>query len=164
MSDLHTEVERLLIREAHLLDERQYDEWLALYDEDAWYWVPTHPSATDRRFSTAHINDDHQLMQVRVQRLGQDNAYTEQPQSRAVRIVRLVEVDPSEAGTEDYVAISKLLMYEYRVRQFRDDDERTFGATVSHGLRKNGEGFRIAWKRVDLVNSEASFTAMGQPF
>ena len=84
MSDLHTDVERFLTREAHLLDERRYEEWLALYDEDAWYWAPTHPKVTDRRFATAHINDDHQMMQVRVQRLGQDNAYTEQPQSRAV--------------------------------------------------------------------------------
>jgi 3-phenylpropionate/cinnamic acid dioxygenase small subunit len=164
MSDLYSEVERFLIREADLLDARRYEEWLALYDEDAWYWVPTHPAATDRRFATAHINDDHQLMQVRVQRLGQDNAYTEQPPSRSVRIVRLVEVEPSKSGAEDYVAVSKLLMYEYRMRQFREDDQRTFGATVRHGLRKNGAGFRIAWKRIDLVNSEASFTAMGQPF
>lgn len=164
MNDLHAEVERLLLLEAHLLDERRYQEWLGLYDEGAWYWVPTHPSLTDRRFSTAHINDDHQLMQVRVQRLGQDNAYTEQPQSRAVRIVRLVGVEDAPGDGEDYLAVSKLLMYEYRVRQFRDDDQRTFGATVRHGLRRNGEGLRIAWKRVDLVNSEASFTAMGQPF
>ncbi len=164
MSDLHTDVERFLTREAHLLDERRYDEWLALYDEDAWYWAPTHPNVTDRRFATAHINDDHQMMQVRVQRLGQDNAYTEQPQSRAVRIVNLVDVEPSQNEAEDYIAVSKLLMYEYRMRQFREDDQRTFAATLRHGLRRNGERWRIAWKRVDLVNSEASFTAMGQPF
>ena len=164
MSDLHNDIERFLMREAHLLDERRYEEWLSLYEEDAWYWVPTHPDATDRRFSTAHINDDHQLMQVRVQRLGQDNAYTEHPPSRVVRIVTLVEVEDAGDAAEDYVAVSKLLMYEYRMRQFRDDDERTFGATVRHGLKRNGEGLRIAWKRIDLVNSEASFTAMGQPF
>jgi 3-phenylpropionate/cinnamic acid dioxygenase small subunit len=30
----------LVCREAHLLDARQWDAWLSLYFEDAWFWMP----------------------------------------------------------------------------------------------------------------------------
>ena len=30
----------LLYHEAALLDERRFDEWLALFTDDALYWVP----------------------------------------------------------------------------------------------------------------------------
>ena len=35
--------ERFLIHEARLLDEARFDEWLALFTADAWYWVPSQP-------------------------------------------------------------------------------------------------------------------------
>jgi ketosteroid isomerase-like protein len=34
------EVEQFLFREARLLDQQRLDEWLALFAEDATYWVP----------------------------------------------------------------------------------------------------------------------------
>ena len=33
-------VQQFLFHEARLLDERRLQEWLALYAEDAEYWVP----------------------------------------------------------------------------------------------------------------------------
>ena len=37
---LKDEVEQFLFAEAELLDERQYEEWLALLDDDIRYWMP----------------------------------------------------------------------------------------------------------------------------
>ncbi len=37
---LKDEVERFLFAEAELLDDRQYEEWLALLDDDIRYWMP----------------------------------------------------------------------------------------------------------------------------
>src|ERR1700746_2404271 len=37
---LQQEIEEFLYREADLLDERRYDEWLALLAEDVRYWMP----------------------------------------------------------------------------------------------------------------------------
>ena len=37
---LKHEVEDFLYREADLLDERRYEEWLDLFTEDAHYWMP----------------------------------------------------------------------------------------------------------------------------
>ena len=37
-----TEVDLIdfVIREARMLDERQYEEWLELFTEDGIYWMP----------------------------------------------------------------------------------------------------------------------------
>lgn len=37
---LKEEIEELLYREAELLDERRYEDWLDLFTEDARYWMP----------------------------------------------------------------------------------------------------------------------------
>jgi 3-phenylpropionate/cinnamic acid dioxygenase small subunit len=41
-----------------------------------------------------------------------------------------------------------------QLTEFRNEKQRLYGALVRHRLRRAGEGFRIAHKRVDLVNSE----------
>ena len=33
-------VERFLHRQAEVLDEKQWDDWLALFTEDGHYWMP----------------------------------------------------------------------------------------------------------------------------
>src|SRR5262249_14385542 len=38
-----TRCERFLLHEARLLDEGKFDDWLALFTPDAWYWVPSEP-------------------------------------------------------------------------------------------------------------------------
>jgi hypothetical protein len=38
--------------------------------------------------------------------------------------------------------------------EFRNERQRVWGALVEHRLRRAGESFRIAHKRVELVNSE----------
>ena len=40
------------------------------------------------------------------------------------------------------------------VVEFRNEKQRLYGALVEHRLRKKGDTFQIARKRVDLVNSE----------
>ena len=37
------ELEAFVLREARLLDERRFADWLALFAEDGVYWVPTLP-------------------------------------------------------------------------------------------------------------------------
>ena len=37
------EVYELLAREAHLLDDRDYEGWLELFTEDCLYWMPVDP-------------------------------------------------------------------------------------------------------------------------
>jgi len=47
------EFRRLLEREARLLDQLRYDDWLAMYSPECIYWVPSTPAAGWRTASTA---------------------------------------------------------------------------------------------------------------
>ena len=36
-------IEAFLIHEARLLDDRRFQDWLGLFTDDGWYWVPIEP-------------------------------------------------------------------------------------------------------------------------
>ena len=44
---LRPAVEAFLYREARLIDEGQFDEWLTLFTEDAHYWCPSNRDDVD---------------------------------------------------------------------------------------------------------------------
>ena len=143
-----TEVERLLLREAALLDEGRLDEWLALYTEDATYWVPVERGQTDPLTTVSLIHDDRALLEVRVRQFKHPRAHARTPMPRTVHQIGNLDVRADD-GREVRVA-STLVMVEYR-----SERQRVWGARVEHRLRRGSDGLRIAAKRVDLVNSES---------
>ena len=64
-----------------------------------------------------------------------------------------------DAGDGRLEVRSKLVMFEYR-----DDRQLVFAADCRHALRRDDGGFRIASKRVDLVNCDAAHGIMSVPF
>src|SRR5262249_38371758 len=61
---------RMLIeREARLLDQLAFDEWLAMYAPECIYWVPASPQAGDPRREVAISFDDRRRMEDRIFRL-----------------------------------------------------------------------------------------------
>lgn len=87
---LRLQVEDLLYQEADLLDQWRLDEWLALYTDDAHYYVP--PSdvdgdTADPDTALFYIADDHVRMRERVIRLGKIGAHSEHPHSKVRHIV-----------------------------------------------------------------------------
>jgi 3-phenylpropionate/cinnamic acid dioxygenase small subunit len=55
----------------------------------------------------------------------------------------------SEETKSELTVESNLVLVE-----FRAEKQRVWGGLVEHRLRREGKDFRIAHKRVDLVNSE----------
>jgi hypothetical protein len=51
VSELLQRVERFLFHEANLLDESRFEEWLGLFEPDAYYWMPIERGETRR----AHV-------------------------------------------------------------------------------------------------------------
>lgn len=162
MSGLSSAVEQFLIDEAELLDERRFDDWLALYDDDAWYWVPVLPSSTERGLALAHYDEDRMHMEARIRRLQQPNAYSEHPPVKSCRLVSNVRIIEQLDGGE-FIVRSKLLMHEYRNRTAGGETRATYAGTVRHLLRQRQDSFSIGWKRIDLVDSEAGFYVASVP-
>jgi benzoate/toluate 1,2-dioxygenase beta subunit len=149
--------EQFLLHEARLLDDARFDDWLALFTADAWYWVPSEPNQDNPHDTVSLIYDDRRLLETRVRRLASPRMYSQEPRSRTSRIVANVTIEEAEAAA--CTVRSKFIMIEYRREQ-----QRLFAGTVTHRLVQTAAGIRIAWKRVDLVNCDAPMDGITVPF
>jgi benzoate/toluate 1,2-dioxygenase beta subunit len=154
--DLHR-CEQFLVHEARLLDEGKFDDWLALFTPDAWYWVPSEPGQADPHETVSLIYDDRRLLETRVRRLASPRMYSQEPRSRTGRIVANVTIEANERNAA--TARSKFVMIEYRREQ-----QRIFAGTALHRLVQADGRVMIAWKRVDLVNCDAPLDGITSPF
>ena len=104
----------LVEREARLLDQLRFDEWLALYVPECLYWVPATPGAGDPRREVAISFDDRRRMEDRIFRLRTGYAWSQAPKSRTVRMISNVEVFATARESVRMVR-SNLLISEFRV-------------------------------------------------
>ena len=139
--------EQFLYHEARLLDTERYEEWLELFTPDATYWVPLEQGQKDPYETSSIIHDDRTLLELRVKQLRHPRAHARQPLARTMHQVGNV-IELGRANGE--LRIGSTLT----VVEFRHEKQRLYGALVEHRLRPEGGTFRIAHKRVDLVNSE----------
>jgi benzoate/toluate 1,2-dioxygenase subunit beta len=140
-------VEQFLYHEARLLDTGQLEAWLDLFTDDATYWVPLELNQKDPYETSSIIHDDRTLLELRVRQARHPRAHARQPLARTVHQVANILVF-SEENSE--LRVNSTL----HLTEFRNEKQRLYAALVEHRLRKVSDGFRIAHKRVDLVNSE----------
>jgi benzoate/toluate 1,2-dioxygenase subunit beta len=140
-------VEQFLYHEARLLDTQQLDAWLELFTDDAIYWVPLERDQKDAVETSSIIHDDRTLLGLRVQQARHPRAHARLPLARTVHHVGNVMVAGEGDGALTVHSTLQLI-------EWRQDRQRIWGALVEHRLRRAGDSFRIAHKRVDLINSE----------
>src|SRR6478735_1499316 len=58
-----------VIREARLIDQHRFEEWLDLFAEDGFYWMPLEWGQTDPRLAASLMYEDKLLLTIRVERL-----------------------------------------------------------------------------------------------
>jgi benzoate/toluate 1,2-dioxygenase beta subunit len=149
--------EHFLLHEARLLDEGKFDDWLALFTLDAWYWVPSEPAQDNPHDTVSLIYDDRRLLETRVRRLASPRIYSQEPRSRTSRIIGNVSIE--EAVNKACTVRSKFVVVEYR-----RETQRLFAGTALHRLVQTDAGILIASKRVDLVNCDAPLDGLVVPF
>ena len=138
------ECRRLLEREARLLDEARFEEWLALYAEQCIVWVPAAERPGDPRREVTVFFDDRQRLQDRIFRLRTGKAWSQVPPSRTVRMVSNVEVF---RAAERLMVRSNLLLTE-----FRAGETRTLAAWCAHRLASG----KIEAKQINLLERDQS--------
>jgi 3-phenylpropionate/cinnamic acid dioxygenase small subunit len=151
------ECEALLVGEAQLLDEGKFEDWLALFTENAWYWVPSEPDQESPLTTVSLMYDDRKLLETRVRRLVGPRMHAQEPRSRTSRIVANVTL--RERRPAAALVRSRFVMVEYR-----RGEQRLFAGTCLHELVRTDDGLRIASKRVDLVNCDAPMDGLVIPF
>ena len=150
--------EEFLIHEAALLDARRFRDWMALFAGDGTYWVPAAPNQESPFDQASLFYDDRELMKTRVERLEHPRIHVQTPPSRTAHLVGNVIVEQADEAKGEYVIGATVIMVEHR-----DDAQRIFAGRQHHRLRRDGDGFRIVQKRVDLINCDGAFEAMAVP-
>ena len=141
--ELWHRVQEFLFHEARLLDERRFDEWLALYSPDAEYWVPYAWEQDNPRDHVSLFFETVSLLRMRVDRLERGLSPLDSPQARVNHFLTNITVDA------ELTARAYLLFFESR-----RDEQRWFAGRCTWRLRKDGASFTIASKRVDLLNAD----------
>lgn len=149
---LHHEISQFLFREARLLDEERYDDWLAIFTDDVHYWVPgvsnrmrRDPKGPVHTERMAFFDDNLLDLSRRVARFNQETAWAEDPATRHFHLVSNVEIEASEVEGE-YVVHSMLLNYSNRHR----DEQDVLTARRGDVLRRTDDGLRIARRKAVL--------------
>jgi 3-phenylpropionate/cinnamic acid dioxygenase small subunit len=129
---LKQEIEEFLYREADLLDERCYEDWLALIAEDVRYWMPMRRNVkvgeAEREFTRAGqdinwFDEGKETLTRRVKQILTGMHWAEEPVSRIshmVSNVRLIEVTPSVAEPAEVTVRCRFLIYRNRVETETD--------------------------------------------
>jgi 3-phenylpropionate/cinnamic acid dioxygenase small subunit len=138
--------EQFLYHEARLLDTQQLEAWLELFTEDATYWVPLERGQKDPIATSSIIHDDRTLLELRVKQARHPRAHARLPLARTVHQVGNIQVFEKDSEVHVHSTL--------QVIEFRNEKQRLYGALVEHRLRRVNGSFKIAHKRVDLVNSE----------
>jgi 3-phenylpropionate/cinnamic acid dioxygenase small subunit len=148
--DLLREVEQFLYRQAELLDGKHWQDYIDLFTDDGWYWMPVTPDQTEWESTPSIFIEDKALMEIRMGRVTHPNAWSQAPMWATSHLVGQVVLE-SVRGKE-IVARSRFHMME-----LRRDSIRHFGGTYRHSFVRTPAGLRIKLQRVELFNGQAPF-------
>jgi len=150
--DLRARVESLLYREARLLDDGDFDQWLSLMTTDCLYWVPSTPDGGDPTTEVSLAFDDHRRLSDRVYWLHTGLVFAQIPASRTRRIISNVEAwRGDEAGV--IYARSNFLIHEFRAGRQRLLSG-WYAHVLTHGHTDSLDDIRIRTKISFLTDSD----------
>ena len=129
---LKQQIEDFLYHEAELLDERHYEDWLALLADDVRYWMPMRRNVKfgelEREFTRAGqdinwFDEGKDTLTRRVQQILTGVHWAEEPLSRLCHMVsnvQLLHVQPSVVAPAEVTVKSRFLIYRNRVETETD--------------------------------------------
>jgi len=156
-AEILREVEQFLYREARLLDERRFHEWLELFTDDVRYWMPgrsnRYPKTSkaivildpdryneeelSREDELAILDETKETLGRRIARLDTGMAWAEDPPSRTRHMLSNIEVEPGDTATEIKVYAN------FMVYRNRSETEQDFYVGARQDVLRQVDG---AWK------------------
>ncbi len=162
---IEREVEKFLFKEARLLDDWKFHEWLELFTEDVHYWMPVRTTRYSREskaiavLDRAHqrvdelANEDElaifdetkQTLNMRVARLDTGQAWAEDPKSRTRHCITNIEVEEGDNANEVQV-FNNFITYRNRLETEVD----IFVGRREDTLRKEDGDWKICRRKIIL--------------
>jgi 3-phenylpropionate/cinnamic acid dioxygenase small subunit len=158
-SEIYNRILETLYDEAAALDERRFDDWVAMLHPELVYTAPIRLTRTgpnrDRDVvrTMKHFDDDYNSILMRTGRLGK-SAWAEDPPSRCRRFVTNVRVAETETP-DDYEVVSYLF-----VERSRGDNWVNERLTAERRdlWRLADEGYRLARREIIVDQSTLSMS------
>jgi len=149
---LHHEVERFYYDEAALLDAHRYDEWLALFSDDAHYFMPIRRTRTlreiDKEFTRpgemAFFDDTRMLLAGRIAKLKTGRSWAEDPPSRTRHLITNIRIVKDDGRTLEVESN----FHVYRTRL--NSEETSWIGSRRDVLRRADGSFQIADRKIFL--------------
>ncbi|MUM18860.1 aromatic-ring-hydroxylating dioxygenase subunit beta [Mycobacterium sp. CBMA271] len=142
------QVRQFLYREARLLDQSRYTEWMALWAPEAEYWVPCNDGDNDPLKHIAIAYLDRKGLEGRIMRLNSGQAYAQDPPSRMSRILANIEIE--DDANPDTIAVYA----NFNLTELRRHEQHTFAGRYEYMLTANDDSWLIARKKATLINAD----------
>jgi 3-phenylpropionate/cinnamic acid dioxygenase small subunit len=141
------EIEEFLHREAHLLDEHRFDEWLALFTDDAEYIVPLREHVQGEVDPPGHpvIKDNKLMLTMRVKQHETGLSPVEIPESMTAHLITNILVEDGRAPGEVEVLSTFVVRQARKLR-----DEAWWAGRRRDQIRRVDGEWRIARREVLL--------------
>lgn len=151
-ADLLAHCTQLVFDEAACLDQRRWADWLALYADDAEYWVPawtddgrpTNDPQTE--LSLIYYNSKAGL-EDRVWRIESGLSPASQPLDRTCHLITNIRLTSEDAERPVVAA-------HWQVNAYKPGKQRSFlyYGFYEYVLQRTPESYRIAKKKITLLN------------
>ncbi|MBR1201329.1 MULTISPECIES: 3-phenylpropionate/cinnamic acid dioxygenase subunit beta [unclassified Bradyrhizobium] len=156
---LKADVEDFYYREADLLDDRRFRDWLELLAEDVSYFMPIRRNVkfgqqaarenTKRGEGISWFDEDKWTLTKRVEQILTGVHYAEEPLSRITHMVSNVQIKgarPDIAAARELDVTSRFLVYQNRVEY----ETYIFVGRRNDTLRLTDDGWKIARREILL--------------
>jgi 3-phenylpropionate/cinnamic acid dioxygenase small subunit len=153
---LQAEVERFFGVEAELLDERRFDEWLELLDEDVRYWMPIARNVRfdqpEREYTREHseaswFDEGKDILRKRVLQIQGGDHWAEEPRSRTTHLVANVRIEAADDA--QVTAKSRFIVCAHRL----EHEVEFFAGKRVDVLRREARNFKLLRREIYLDQS-----------
>lgn len=144
------QVEDFLYREARLLDDRQWDEWITLYSPDVDYWMPAWDDDDQlvedpQRHVSLIYYPNRDGLEDRVFRIKTERSGASTPEPRTSHNISGVEITAERGGEMD-------VRFNWFTLSHRYKDTLTFFGTSFYTLDTRAQTPLITRKKIVLKN------------
>jgi 3-phenylpropionate/cinnamic acid dioxygenase small subunit len=143
-----------LFQEARRLDKHEWDAWVAMYREDAVYWLPAwrdeYETTTDPQTEVSLIFHNTRLgLEERIARIESRKSITALPLPRTSHQISNVELRAVSLAHIETEASFAVHVYDPRTAK-----EHTRFGRYEHVISKEQDAWRIAKKKIILINDK----------
>ena len=142
------QINQLITLETRYLNSTDLDNWISLFSDDGYYWMPLEETQQDPETHDSLIYDNKTLMEIRKNNLGHPLSPSMQHPIRSVRMLSDIDIFKEESS-EDIIATAVVIAV------INHSQQNYYAGKVSYRFQRDESGFKIKCKRVDLINADA---------